>query len=93
MRTARSLTVSRRIPRTPLLGATMQAPQSNHARPPEQPCMPSGATMHIPHATTHPLEQPRTPWSNHARSPEQPRKLPLTHASENITLPQLRCGR
>ena len=50
MRTARSLTVSCRIP-TPPPRATMHAPplRSNHACPPDQPCMPP------------PQEQPRMP--------------------------------
>ena len=69
--------------------SNMHAPGSNHACPPgatthalpEQPCMPPSS-----------LEQPHMfPW-------EQPCMLPLwtellTHASENITLPQLRSGR
>ena len=57
-------------------------PQSNHACPPEQPRMPP------------PPEQPRMPPTP---PPEHPHTPPVdrmwTHASENITLPQLRCGR
>ena len=45
-------------------------PGSNHARPPEQPRMPPGATMHAP------------PGSNHARPPVNR----ITDACENITL-------
>ena len=55
MRTARSLTVSHRIPCMPPgrnhacpPGGTTHAPSSNHAFPPEQPRMPPGATMHTP---------------------------------------------
>ena len=54
MRTARSLTVSRRILRTP--------PATTHA-PPPQPCMPPTttppATMHAPQPCT--PQQPHTP--------------------------------
>ena len=67
------------------LGATMHAPRSNHthpssnhACPPEQPCMPSWSnhvpprtTMH-PQATMHaPQEQPHTPPSDQPHMPPQ----------------------
>ena len=74
-------------------------PEKNHACPPQKkPCMPPGKNH------THPLEQPRMPprATTHA-PPEQPRMPPSNHACppvnritdacENITLPQLRCGR
>ena len=69
MRTARSLTVSRRILRTPPWQPRMPPPATTHA---------PQATMHAPLATTHAPRQPCTPpWTEF-----------LTHASENITLPQ-----
>ena len=93
----------------PPLGATLQAPreqphtpqeqpctppQEQPCTPPwEQPCTPPRATMHTPRATMHPS------WSNHAGPPGSNHTHPLlwmelmTHASEYITLPQLRCGR
>ena len=61
------------------------APQSNHACPPEQPCIPPGATMHAPQsncacplgATTHApqgatMHAPHPPGSNHACPSEHP---------------------
>ena len=119
MRTARSLTVSRRIPRTHI-PPTMHAPR-NHTHPPPatmhtpwqpcihpwQPCMPLSnhtppgnhtyppATMHAP-----PLQpcippwQPCMPPSNHTPpATMHPPVDRITDAYENITLPQLRCGR
>ena len=61
-------------PPTPIPGATMHPPRSNHASPPEQPCTPP------PRATTHapPPEQPRTPPSVNR----------MTNRCKNITLPQ-----
>ena len=65
MRTARSLTVP-----PYLVVSHARPPRSNHASPPEQPCMPPRATMHPPgsnHAcppgvNTHPpWEQPHMP--------------------------------
>ena len=56
MCTACSLTVSHCIPCMPPLGATTHAPRSNHACPPEQPCLT-------------PLEQPHAPGSNHECPP------------------------
>ena len=57
-----------------------------HAHPLEQPCMPP------PRAATH-----ASPQSNHACLPGATTHAPpvdrmWTHTSENITLPQLRCG-
>ena len=99
----------REQPCMPPLGATMHAPQeqpcmppqSNHACPREQPCtppgsnprsnhacpLPPGATMHTPS----PQEQPCMPPRATTHAPPVDRMW--THASENITLPQLRCGR
>ena len=76
MRTARSLTVSRRIPCTP--------PQQPHPPP---------ATTHTPVATTHaPSATMHAPPRNH--QPCTPPSVDrITDACENITLPQLRCGR
>ena len=74
--------------------ATMHAPQSNHI--PTHP----RATMHAPlGATMHASpEQPHTPRANMHAPPGTTTHTPpvnrmWTHASENITLPQLRCGR
>ena len=76
MRTARSLTVSPCVVIShtcpPPLGATMHAPQSNHACPPEQPCMPPRNHRHPP------LEQQCMP----------PPVNRMTNWCKNITLPQ-----
>ena len=73
MRTARSLTVSRRIPRMPPPEQPRMPPQSNHACPPRATTHAPRATMHAPqeqpHMPSHP-EQPCTP-------PKQPRMPPL----------------
>ena len=47
-------------------------PRSNHARPPEQPRIPLGATMHAPrsnHACPHPRSNHALPGSNYACPP------------------------
>ena len=72
MRTARSLTVSRRIPRTP--PSPPRTPPRNHACPP-QPCMPP-ATMHTPHNHTHPLQPHTPPPHNHAYPPDNHTRPP-----------------
>ena len=110
MRTARSLTVSRRIPRTPPPRPCM--PLHNHTCPP-QPCMLPGnhacpRQPHMPLATMYAPQQPCTPLATthaplppattHACPPQQPHMPPplvhrITDACENITLPQLHCGR
>ena len=77
MRTARTLTVSRRILCMPLPQPCMPPP-GNHACPPATMHAPQ-PTMHTPHKpcmplpTTHP-QQPCTPPGNHACPP------PTTHA-------------
>ena len=58
-------------------------PWSNHACPPKQPDIPPSS--HAPPRSNH-----ACPPSNHACPPVD--KM-WTHASENITFPQLRCGR
>ena len=108
MRTARSLTVSRRILCTPSATTHIPSnhthPPSNHAHPPATTHAPSNhacplATTHAPqqphtHPPTPTPQQPRMPPCNHACHPSKPRTHPslwtefLTHASENITLPQ-----
>ena len=79
MRTARSLTVSRRI---------LCTSPSNHACPPcNHTCPP--ATTHPP-TTTHAPQQPHMPPTN-MHTPLQPRMAPvdrMTHMCKNITLPQ-----
>ena len=104
MHTARSLTVSPYLvvsthapppgsnhacsppehPRTPPLEQPRTPPRNNHACPPRSnhaPPSPWATTHTPPGATTH------APPSNHARPPVD---RMWTHASENITLPQLR---
>ena len=84
MRTACSLTVSRRILRTPPPEKTTHAPPEKPCMPPpkktcmpprKKTCKPPGATMHTPRATTH------DPQSNHACPPEQPCTSPRNHAA------------
>ena len=83
MRTARSLTVSPYLIISPPR-ATTHAPRSNHACPPEQPCMPPRATMHAPRSnhTCPPRATTHTPPSNHTCPLEQPCMPPgaTTHA-------------
>ena len=67
---------------------TMHAP-SNHAHPPSPHMSPSNHAC--PPANTHALITMHAPPSNHARPP--PCGQNSWHASENIALPQLRCGR
>ena len=79
-------------------------PWQPHTHPCQQPCT-SPWQPCTPPATMHTPWQPCTPPGNHAHvlatthAPIwQPRMPPLwteflTHASENITLPQLHCGR
>ena len=87
MRTARSLIVS------PYLVVSHACPPgaTTHAPPGATMHAPPGATTHAPQSNhTHPPEQPCTPpGSNHAHPPVNR----ITDACENITLPQLRCGR
>ena len=68
-------------PRQPCMSQQPRTPPGNHSCPP--------ATMHAPCNHAHP------PATTHA--PQQPCMAPLvdriTDACENITLPQLRCGR
>ena len=106
MHTICSLTISCHIPCTyaplqPRIPPTTTQPP-NHACP-LLLCMPP-TTMHaplqpyMPPATMHAPQQPHMPPSNHTCPPQQPCTPPLwteflTHASENITLPQLCCGR
>ena len=68
-------------------------PQEQPHTPPEQPCMPPDPPAH-----TRAPQLPLPPQSNHTHPQGATTHAPLwtellTHASENITLPQLRCGR
>ena len=95
MRTARSLTVSRRILRRPppqprIPPGNHARPSGNHAHPPATMHAPS-TTMHAPQqpctphnhtcplATTHAPRQPRTP-PTHTCTPRQPCMPPSNHA-------------
>ena len=96
MRTARSLTVSHckeknwKKSRTPP-PKLRTPPEKNHACPPKKLCTPppekiTHAPPKIMHAT--PLKKSRTPPpDNHAHHPPMWTEF-LTHAYENITLPQ-----
>ena len=104
MRTARSLTVSRRVlhmPPSPL--AAMHAPWQPHTTP-QQPHMPP-TTMHTPHNHTCPPTTMHIPLQSHTPSAitdasPQPCTPPCNHAHppinritdtcKNITFPQLR---
>ena len=93
MRTARSLIVSRRISRMPPFA--MHAPPLPHKAPLHH-TFPFPGNHACPLATTHTPQQPHTlPWQpgmppgNHAHPPVDR----ITDACENITLPQLSCGR
>ena len=70
----------------------MHTPQNNHAHPllSNHACPPQ-ATRHAPEQPCTPPEQPRMPPQATMHAP--PVDKMWTHASENITLPQLRCGR
>ena len=107
MRTARSLTVSHCIRKTektthaPPLNKTTHAPPNKtmHAPPNKTTHAPPNKTTHAhprPNKTTH--AHPRPNKTMHAPPGATTHAPPpwtelLTHASENITLPQLRCGR
>ena len=78
MRTGRSLTVSAKIWRPP--AKKLETPQKI-GEPPEN--------LEPPHPYPENLEEPKTPDT----TPPPPWTEFLTHASENITLAQLRCGR
>ena len=97
MRTARSLTVSRRIlcttPQPCMPPTTMHAP--NHACPP-QPRMPPLTTTHAPPpATTHAASNYACPPAT-MHVPRQPLMPPwtefLTHASERLPCPNFVAG-
>ena len=104
MRTARSLTISRRIlhmppqqPCTPPHATPHAAPATMHA--PQQPCMPPG-NHECPPATTYAPWQPHMPPGNHACPPSNHACPPatthappmdrITDTCKNITFPQLR---
>ena len=66
-------------------------PPSNHTCPPAYHAHPL-ATMHAPwQPYTSPINHTCPPATTHA--PPPPPVNRITHACENITLPQLRCGR
>ena len=86
MRTARSLTVSPSICHAcplPCMPPSHACPPATHAPPAMHAPLPDIPPSHTcPPATHTPLPCTPPPWTEF-----------VTHASENITLPQLRCGR
>ena len=106
MRTAHSLTISRSICHAWPPSHACPPPRMPPAMHASLPCMPSvmhtSPTMHAPRhahpATMHASLPHMAPHHAHPHPPAKHDPPPpwtefLTHASENITLPQLRCGR